>query len=121
MNHFARWVGVFVAVFLSVGAGAETNRANIIFLLADDVGYGYLCQRIAHTYYPEYLWRNTEKVMFPENADGKRGGVYSHDLMTREALEFVANAKAGRPFFLYLAYTVPHFDLDAPEDSMAQF
>jgi arylsulfatase A-like enzyme len=59
--------------------------------------------------------------MFPENADGKRGGVYSHDLMTREALEFVANAKSGQPFFLYLAYTVPHFDLDAPEDSMAQF
>jgi arylsulfatase A len=86
-----------------------------------DFFYGYLCQRIAHTYYPEYLWRNTEKVIFPENADGKRGGVYSHDLMTKEALEFVSNAKAGSPFFLYLAYTVPHFDLDAPEDSMAQF
>ena len=32
---------------------------------------------------------------------------YSHDLFTEEALKFV-NESAGSPFFLYLAYTIPH-------------
>src|SRR3954470_12694565 len=44
-----------------------------------DYFYGYNCQRKAHEYYPEYLWRNNEKVML----EGKK---YSHDLMADEAL-----------------------------------
>jgi arylsulfatase A-like enzyme len=32
---------------------------------------------------------------------------YSHDLFTKEALSFVERQKE-RPFFLYLAYTIPH-------------
>jgi arylsulfatase A len=82
--------------------------------------FGYLCQRVAHSYYPDYLWRNGEKVMLPENADGKRG-TYTHDLLTREALEYVEKADANQPFFLYLAFTIPHFDLDVPDDSMAPY
>src|SRR5258706_15976292 len=58
--------------------------------------------------------------MFPENAGGKKG-TYSHDELTKEALAFIDKAKEGEPFFLYLPYTVPHFDLDVPEDSMAPY
>ncbi|MEZ0268430.1 MAG: arylsulfatase [Phycisphaerae bacterium] len=84
--------------------------------------FGYLCQSIAHTFYPEYLWRNTDKVMLPENVGGARGAPYSHDLMTREAVELINKWSADeKPFFLYLAYTVPHFDLDVPEDSMTPY
>jgi arylsulfatase A-like enzyme len=82
--------------------------------------FGYLCQRIAHRYYPEYLWRNTEKVPLPENNDGKKG-TYAHDLLTKEALDYIERAKPDQPFFLYLAYTIPHFDLDVPEDSMSPY
>lgn len=32
-----------------------------------DFFFGYLNQRKAHSYYPPYLWRNTEKVPLPEN------------------------------------------------------
>src|SRR4051812_4170633 len=96
------------------GSTGEPNKQGF------DYFYGYLCQRIAHSYYPDYLWRNTDKVLFPENADGKKG-TYSHDELTKEALAFVEKAKAGEPFFLYLPYTVPHFDLDVPEDSMARY
>jgi arylsulfatase A-like enzyme len=63
--------------------------------------YGYLNQTHAHDYYPEYLWQNGERVTL-------RGGTYSHDLLTREALAFIRRAEDGRPFFLYLAYTLPH-------------
>jgi arylsulfatase A-like enzyme len=65
-----------------------------------DYFYGYLNQNHAHDYYPEYLWRNDERVEL-----GRRS--YSHDLFTREALGFVRQ-KDERPFFLYLAYTLPH-------------
>lgn len=65
-----------------------------------DYFYGYLNQAHAHDYYTEYLWQNDERLTL-------RGGTYSHDLMTREALAFVRR-EDDRPFFLYLAYTLPH-------------
>src|SRR6185295_9149720 len=37
---------------------------------------------------------------------------YAHDLFTQEALAFLEKNKAG-PFFLYLAYTIPHANNEA--------
>ncbi|MBM3475290.1 MAG: arylsulfatase [Armatimonadetes bacterium] len=71
-----------------------------------DTWFGYLNQAHAHNYYPEYLWRNEEKVELSQNLNGGRGE-YSHDLFTQEALEYVQQ-HAREPFFLYLAYTIPH-------------
>lgn len=82
--------------------------------------YGFLNQRNAHNYYPPFLWRNEEKVMFPDNDTDAMTGQYSHDLMTDEALAFV-DRNAGDPFFLYLAYTIPHAEMTAPEDAMEPF
>ena len=65
-----------------------------------DYWFGYLNQTHAHNYYPDYLWRNEEKVDIPP-------GTYSHDLFTQEALDFVKREQ-DNPFFLYLAYTIPH-------------
>jgi arylsulfatase A-like enzyme len=65
-----------------------------------DYFYGYLNQTHAHDYHPEYLWQDDERVTL-------RGGTYSHDLLTREALAFVRRGGES-PFFLYLAYTLPH-------------
>jgi arylsulfatase A-like enzyme len=75
-----------------------------------DFWFGYLNQRRAHDYYPSYLWRNTEKV--PLNQGGKKSD-YAHDLMTTEALDFVRRVK-DKPFFLYLAYTIPHAKFQVP-------
>jgi arylsulfatase A-like enzyme len=36
-----------------------------------DYFYGYLCQRHAHNYYPEFLFRNTERVPLPGNKVAK--------------------------------------------------
>ncbi|VGO14510.1 Arylsulfatase [Pontiella desulfatans] len=72
-----------------------------------DYFFGYADQRRAHNYYPQFLWRNHEKVPLG-------GNVYSHDLMTEEALKFVAENKDA-PFFLYLAYTIPHTKYQVPE------
>lgn len=79
-----------------------------------DFFFGHLNQRRAHSYYPDYLWRNEERVEIPENTGGN-SGVYSHDLFTEEALGFVRRgAKSEKPFFLYLPYTVPHDRLEPP-------
>jgi len=71
-----------------------------------DYWFGYLNQGRAHNYYPDYLWRNEEKYSLKGN-EGNKKEEYSHDLFTKEALDFVARHK-DKPFFLYLAYTIPH-------------
>ena len=58
-----------------------------------DYFYGYLNQVHAHNYYPDYLWKNQEKVTIEGNIvkDGvatKRAKM-SPDLFTKEALAFV--------------------------------
>ena len=71
-----------------------------------DEWLGYLNQGHAHNYYPDHLWKNETRYPLPENANGKKGR-YSHDLFTTEALRFVRRHQ-DEPFFLYLAYTLPH-------------
>ena len=90
-----------------------------------DHWFGYLNQRHAHNYYPEYLWRNGEKVSLANEVKpvNPPGGVatkrvqYSHDLFTADALRFVTDNKDG-PFFLYLAYTIPHANNEARNEGM---
>lgn len=91
-----------------------------------DYFYGYLCQRHAHNYYPEFLFRNTERIPLPNKVAGNRpdgAGVatekiaYSYDLMATEALKFVEENKDG-PFFLYLAITIPHANNEASRKGM---
>jgi arylsulfatase A-like enzyme len=76
-----------------------------------DFFFGYLNQVHAHNYYPDYLWRNQEKVTIAGN-EVKNGVAfkrarYSPDLFTEEVLGYLNKHKDG-PFFLYLAYILPH-------------
>jgi arylsulfatase A-like enzyme len=80
-----------------------------------DYWFGYLNQAHAHNYYPDYLWRNEEKVPLanevkpvnPPSGVATKRVQYSHDLFAAEALKFVSENK-DKPFFLYLAFTIPH-------------
>ena len=71
-----------------------------------DHWFGYLNQGRAHNYYPDYLWQNREKFSLEGNTGGKKEQ-YTHDLFQRQALSFVERHR-DRPFFLYLAVTIPH-------------
>lgn len=83
--------------------------------------FGYVNQAHAHNYYPDYLWRNQAKVPLEGNVVEKGVAVkraqYSHDLFTKEALAFVEKHRAA-PFFLYLAYTIPHANNEAGKQGM---
>jgi arylsulfatase A-like enzyme len=76
-----------------------------------DYFFGYLNQVHAHNYYPDYLWKNQERMRFPGNVVKDnvaiRKDTYSPDLCTQEALNFLEKRR-DKPFFLYLAYTLPH-------------
>ena len=77
-----------------------------------DYFFGYLDQRKAHNYYPDHLWRNSEFVKL-NNAKNQEND-YSHDLMTQEAVQWITGKK-DQPFFLYLAYCIPHVHWQVPE------
>ena len=80
-----------------------------------DFWFGYLNQTRAHHHYPEFMWKNEEKVLYPDNPEKRTH--YSHDLFTEEALKFIRENK-DNPFFLYVPYTLVHVDLDVPDDSL---
>ena len=78
-----------------------------------DEWFGYLNQRRAHSYYPEYIWKNKERYDLPGNRDGKKE-TYTHDLSTEFALDFI-DRHADESFFLYLPYLVPHSRYEIPD------
>ena len=93
-----------------------------------DYWFGYLNQNHAHNYYPDFLWRNDQKVPLPNVVPAVRGRefgsgvaakkvVYSEELFAQESLDFVSN-HAKSPFFLYLAFTIPHANNEAKPNGM---
>ncbi|MFN0120041.1 MAG: arylsulfatase [Blastocatellia bacterium] len=85
------------------GSGSEPNDRGF------DYNFGYNCQREAHHYYPQHLWRNKERV----ELDGK---TWSHDVIVDDTLKWVrTNAAQPQPFFLYLAFTIPHAEYEVPD------
>ena len=88
----------------------ETGNSGAPNKQGFDYFFGYLKHGQAHNYYPLRLWRNEEAVKIP-------AGTYSHDLFTQEALDFVRREK-DKPFFLYLAYTIPHANNEVKGNGM---
>jgi len=83
-----------------VGSEGHPNKQGF------DYFYGYLGQANAHWYYPEYIHENSREVMLHHKT-------YTHDLFENKALEFI-QSNASKPFFLYLAVTIPHAELQIP-------
>jgi arylsulfatase A-like enzyme len=91
-----------------------------------DYFFGYLNQRHAHNYYPTFLWRDEERIKLRNvvpDEDEEGAGVstnrvdYAHDLMAEESLKFIER-NSGGPFFLYLAFTIPHANNEAKNKGM---
>ncbi|MBK8101273.1 MAG: arylsulfatase [Planctomycetes bacterium] len=90
-----------------------------------DYFFGYLCQRHAHDYYPDYIWKDGEKIALPDNPkDAHGGGSYVPDLMLEEALTFLRRGHAEEPdvpFLLCYTTPAPHLALQVPEDSLRAY
>ena len=103
--------GYTTGMFGKWGLGAPGSTSDPVQHF--DSFFGYNCQREAHNFYPDHLWKNDQRV----ELDGK---TYSHDLIVQNALDFVRANKKG-PFFCYMSVTIPHAAMQVPEDSMAEF
>ncbi len=90
----------------------EPDTAGIPNKKGFDEWFGYLNQNHAHTYYTDYLWKDTERFPLTGNLDGKKTQ-YSHDLIADFSLEFVRKHR-DHPFFLYLPWTLPHQEYVVP-------
>ena len=62
-----------------------------------------------------YQWRLDYNGIV-ENSDGR----YLTDVLTEEATRFITR-HAREPFFLYVAYSAPHFPLQAPQDIVNRY
>ena len=103
-----------------------------------DYSYGYINMWHAHNFFPEFLYRNGEKVMLEGNktltidgvnpwaedwpegtgvADENHRKQYVHDLFDGEAINFIESNQED-PFFLYLCYNVPHANNEKVPDGM---
>lgn len=92
--------------------GSEGDPLNQGF----DHFFGYNCQRYAHRYYPEYLWKNSEKV-YLEGNDWTSTTSYAPDLIQQQTLDFIREFK-DTAFFAFVPMVIPHAELIVPEDDI---
>lgn len=105
-----------------------------------DYFFGYNCQAHAHSYYPSYLWDNTNRIPLrnvppvpghaglAKNADPNnphsytkfKGSDYAPDRINSAAIDFLKTNRQ-RPFFLYYASTLPHVALHIPDEELEPY
>jgi arylsulfatase A-like enzyme len=84
-----------------------------------DEFYGYNCQRQSHNYFPDHLWNNDKRIDLLNSVTNQTQ--YAPDLIQQKTLDFI-EANKSQPFFLYLAYTLPHAALQLPAgDSVFEY
>ena len=118
------------------GPGTEGDPMNQGF----DRFYGYNCQRHAHSYYPDYLWSDRDRIPLQNNppvpghaslAEGAdpqdpksyeifKGKDFSSDRINEQALKFIKKNK-DKPFFLYYPTLIPHVALHVPDEELKSY
>jgi len=98
--------------------------------------FGYHCQWIAHSYYPDHLWHNEEQIPFndnpvpsslrlneaPQDWSVIEGEHYAPDAIAEHALAFIADAaQRDQPFFFWYASVIPHVALHIPADQIERY
>ena len=84
-----------------VGTTGDPNLQGV------DTFYGYNCQLLAHSYYPDHLWDNGKRVELATDMPYGQGD-YAPDLIHSKALEFLDKAAAGGEPFGYCSQETPH-------------
>lgn len=128
-------VGYRTGLFGKWGLGLSGQPEAVPNKQGFDSFFGYLNQRKAHSFYPAFLWDQGTRVPYPAHAghdhraqssyDDKGRALpkgikepgkarYSFDEIHARSLEFI-RANRDRPFFLYLAHTLPHGPVIAPD------
>ncbi len=117
------------------GPGSEGHPCNQGF----DHFYGYLCQRVAHNYYPTHLWRNhdidvlhgndhfrahqriAEPLQDESAYEQFAGEDYAPTEILDETKRWIGQQSADTPFFLFYPSVIPHLALQAPQEWIDQY
>lgn len=93
------------------GTEGEPRRQGFMYF------YGVLNQTHAHNHFPDFLWRNGEKVSLPNDRTpvgpvpgagySQNRVAYAGDLFAAETQAFIERHRA-QPFFLFLSLVTPH-------------
>ncbi|MBR9908835.1 MAG: arylsulfatase [Gammaproteobacteria bacterium] len=118
LAHVLQRGGYDTALIGKYGIGHDLG-VNDPLKMGFDEWYGFVTNVEAHRQYPQYLYRNNEKVQIEENANGARNA-YAQELFTQEALSYIKK-KRTQPFFLFMSYTTPHAELAAPDEYYNQY
>ncbi|MCC5931436.1 MAG: arylsulfatase [Cyclobacteriaceae bacterium] len=109
--------GYVTGAFGKWGLGMQNTTGSPLRKGFDEF-FGYLCQRFAHRYYPEYLWHNDQKYPLKGN-DWTNKVTYAPDVIHEKSLDFIRNNK-DKPFFLYIPFVAPHAEIIAPDDAFLE-
>jgi len=70
---------------------------------------------------PKHLLLDNRRLPPPSNVGTKPSDYYLTDAFTDHAIQTVREHSGPAPFFLYLAFTAPHWPLQAKEEDIARF
>jgi arylsulfatase len=114
----------------AVGSSGDPNAQGF------DLFFGFICQRVAHNYYPRHLWLNGQQLLLdnPPFAASQRvaappasytqfhGNEYAPDRLLSTALGFIRQQQQrDQPFFLYLPLVEPHLAMQPPQHLVEQY
>lgn len=110
MPEMFKSAGYQTGVFGKWGMGFPGSEGDPVKQGVDQF-YGYNCQRQSHNFFPDHLWHNLNKVILSNTITSQHH--YAPELIQKQAMAFMETNKA-KPFFMYLAYTLPHAGLQLP-------
>ncbi|MBK7931513.1 MAG: arylsulfatase [Bryobacterales bacterium] len=110
--------GYNTGLFGKWGLG-DINTTGVPWKHGFDEFVGFLHQAHAHFQYPRFLYDNDKELHLKGN-DTPGRQTFANDVMNQRALDFVRRNKSN-PFYLYLSWTVPHFEPHVPEDSLSAY
>jgi arylsulfatase A-like enzyme len=118
LTEMLRSAGYVTGVFGKWGLGYPDSEGAPENQGVDEF-FGYNCQRLAHNYFPEYLWDNQSKT-FLEGNSGTSKGDYAPEIIHNRALKFLDDHQDST-FFLFYPMIMPHAELVAPEKYMSLY
>lgn len=118
MAHVLKHANYDTALFGKYSIGSKMGVTDPL-AMGFDTWYGMYSILEGHRQYPQILWRDGVKERIREN-EGGRKGAYAPELFTQETIKYIQQER-DNPFFIMLAYTIPHADLAVPERFSDQY
>lgn len=117
VGEIAKSAGYNTAMIGKSCVTGNTQTPETVLSSGFDFFFGTTDHRDGHFRYPEFVYRNKEKILFPENKL-HTGTHYDAELYTKETLDYLSKQSSEKPFLLVLSYPIPHASNLAREEDL---